>query len=59
MDKTELIEMLERHGYAIFQGLGDWQDEFILTEANAKGRIVMNGCHIGDIQRFAQEEFAA
>jgi hypothetical protein len=58
-DWEELIETFERNGYAIYQGLGDYRDEFILTEAKASGRTVLNGCSLSDIQRFAQQEFAA
>ena len=49
----ELVERLEQEGYVLYQGLGDFSDEFILAEKN--GKIEMNGCTIADVLRFLEE----
>jgi hypothetical protein len=54
----ELIEELERLGYVIYRLMNDTQDEYIVA-AKDGGRIVLNGCSLGDVQRLLQEEAAA
>jgi hypothetical protein len=52
----ELIELAQKQRCAIYQRLGEWQDEYILAEDNSKGRIVLNGCTLADIRRYLQDE---
>ena len=53
--EDELVELAEKQGYVLYQGLDDFSDEFILAENNGRGRIVLNGCTIADVLRFLEE----